>query len=312
MRLSLSPGYISHLATYLAIERGYFAAEGIDLQVIRFTGATLTQTPLLARGDIEITPMTPNPALFNQFAQGFNVKVVASINEEHAGYTSATVLMVRKDLYDSGAIRKPSDLRGKHVDGVGAGGPCDLFARSTIASAGLRLSDLDYTTKLTGQANQLAGMRNGAVDVSCALEPTGSQMEAAGYAVRWLRQSDVTPWYQDAYWAVNGDFLRAHRRTVEGFLVAYLRGVADVAKAHGNWSPDLVAVMTKWSGLPPEVITRLGRVPYFEEYGAINLESMRRTQAFWAALGLIPKPVPIDQIVDGGLIGPAQRDAGIH
>src|SRR6185436_10832290 len=100
-----NPVIYSNLPMLVAIEKGYFPAEGIDLKVQRYTGSSVTMMPMLARGDIDITLMAAGPALFNQRAEGFDTKIISSIGQPAPGWHDTSWIIVRKDLYDSGAIR---------------------------------------------------------------------------------------------------------------------------------------------------------------------------------------------------------------
>jgi hypothetical protein len=51
--------------------------------------------PFLARGDIDVAPQVMVPAFFNQYTQGFSIKVVATLDETHKGWNDTVYFMVR-------------------------------------------------------------------------------------------------------------------------------------------------------------------------------------------------------------------------
>ena len=52
VRTAINPIIYSNLPMLIAIEKGYFKEEGIDLKVAKYNGSSVTQMPLLARGDL--------------------------------------------------------------------------------------------------------------------------------------------------------------------------------------------------------------------------------------------------------------------
>jgi NitT/TauT family transport system substrate-binding protein len=305
VRVSVNPHFISYTAFFYAVEKGYFKQAGLDLQITKYTTSANSQLPMLARGDLDISPVVPGPALFNQYAQGFDAKLFASITEARPGYLDGSVLVVRKDLADK--IKKPSDLAGKNVDGAFAGSPIALLTQETIESAGLKPGDVTFTTRESAVGDQLAALTNKAVDVQGTTEPTATAMQQQGVGVKWISYRDVMPWYQESYWGVSSAFAKAHPDLVAKFLQAYLRGAADVQRAGGKLTPDIVAVVAKWTEIPPETIRAMGTIPYYGQMGAINTDSLDRVQKFWIAQGLVKTPVPVANVVDPQFLSAARK-----
>jgi ABC-type nitrate/sulfonate/bicarbonate transport system substrate-binding protein len=304
VRISFNPHFITYAALDDAIDKGYFKAAGIDLQITKYQTSANSQLPSLARGDLDITVVVPGPALFNQFGEGFDAKIIASIDEAHTGYLDGSVLVVRKDLV--GTIKKPADLAGKNIDGAFAGSPIALLTLQAIEAGGLKPSEVTFTTKESAVPDQLAALTNKVVDVQGTTEPTATVMQQQGVGTKWLSYRDVMPAYQEAYWGVSAAFAKAHPDVVSKFVQAYLRGAADVAKTNGKLTPDLVALMAKWTEIPPDVIQAMGATPYFGQAGAINTASLEKVQKFWIALGLVKSAVPVDEIVDAHFLAAAK------
>ncbi len=88
---------------------------------------------------------------------------------------------------------------------------------------------------------------------------------------------------------------------------AYLRGVADVGKAKGKLTPELVATIAKWTEIPPDVIGAMGAIPYYGQNGAVNSDELDKVQKFWVSLDLVKNPVPISKVVDNQYITAARK-----
>lgn len=305
VRVSINPHFITYLAFFVAVDKGYFRDAGLDLQLSKYTTSANSQLPMLARGDLDVSVVVPGPALFNQYDQGFDAHVIASIDEAHPGYLDGSVLMVRHDLV--GKIKKPSDMAGKNVDGAFAGSPIALLTLEALAAGGLTANDVKFTTKEAATPDQLAALRNGAVDVQGTTEPTATAIQQQGYGSKWLSFHDIMPGYQEAYFGVSSAYAKDHPDAVVKFLRAYLRGVADVGKAKGKLTPELVATIAKWTEIPPDVIGAMGAIPYYGQNGAVNSDELDKVQKFWVSLDLVKNPVPISKVVDNQYITAARK-----
>jgi NitT/TauT family transport system substrate-binding protein len=305
LRVSINPHFITYVPFFIAVDKGYFKDAGIDLQLSKYQTSANSQLPMLARGDLDVSIVVPGPALFNQYEQGFDAHVIASVDEAHAGYLDGSILMVRKDL--AGVIKKPADMKGRNVDGAFAGSPIALLTMQAITAGGLAMSDVKFTTKESAVPDQLAALRNGAVDVQGTTEPTATSIEQQGYATKWLSYHDVMPGYQEAYFGVSAQYAKDHPDAVVKFLRAYLRAVADVNKTKGKLTPDLIATIAKWTEIPPDTIKAMGLIPYYGQNGSVNSDELEKIQKFWVAQGLVKNPVPISKVVDGQYIAAATR-----
>lgn len=309
LRLSTNPKFIGNFPVLYGLDRGYFRAAGIDLTVIDVSASTAGQIPLLARGDIDMTSAGPVPSLFNQFQQGFNLKLVAATQQAappHSPYVDGSMMVVRKDVWDAGKIRKLSDLAGKRVDAATPGSPTHVLGLEALAKARLTPADLTFTTKDFGPANQLAAILNKAVDVQITTEPTATAMQSQGLGVKWLGYREVAPWYQTAYFAVSDQYLREHRDGVVRFLHAYVRSIRELQSGGGKLTPALIAEISKVTEIPADVIAAMGGLAYFGN-AAIDLSALRRIQDLWIEQKLVTAAVPVEKIVDTSLLAEAAK-----
>jgi ABC-type nitrate/sulfonate/bicarbonate transport system substrate-binding protein len=84
---------------------------------------------------------------------------------------------------------------------------------------------------------------------------------------------------------------------VSRFLAAYLRAAREVDQSHGAWTPELLAIAVKWTGMPEELLGKL-RVPYWGETAAIRLDALAKVQQFWQGEGLVKVPADLGKLVD--------------
>jgi ABC-type nitrate/sulfonate/bicarbonate transport system substrate-binding protein len=313
VRIIFDPTFYSHLPILRAIDAGYFRDEGIDLQLTPSNGSSTAFLPMLARGDFDLGTANPSPAFFNQFSAGFNVVLLAGQTGSRAGWHDSTWLMVRQDLWDTKAIRVPADLRGKNVDGANVGSPIDFLLKETIRSGGLTLGDLRVGERYKSPADALEGLKNHAVDVVGINEPAASQIEAQGFAHRWLSFDTVAPWYQPEYLAASAQFAKEHPTIIKRFLRAYLRGNDDILKSGGKWTPMTIAEAVKRTGLSADVLRGMPGPTYPATHGDIDLDALTRMQQFWIEEKLVTTPVDVKSVADLTSLHDVQRSLGyIH
>ncbi len=312
VRISLSPGNYAWLPIFLAVDRGYFAQQNLDVQITKYNGSATTQIPILARGDLDITPVVLGPAFFNQFSQGFDLTLIASVSQAHPGWEGATWLTVRQDLWDAKTIATPADIKGKHVDVAAVGTPGDYLLHSLATKANLPYADINATYALRAPPDWFAAFHNKAVDVVNCVEPVCSVLQEQGIAHKWITYNDVMPWFQDAYYASSNAFLKAHPDVVRRFLIAVLHGARDVAGTNGKWTPELLSEVAKWSGTPLADVQRIPGPNYTGQLGTISLESMNRVQDILIGAGALKARVPDEKIIDTTQLFNARHALGIR
>src|SRR5262249_57304736 len=69
---------------YIALDRGYFGEVGLEVEDIRFDGATRMMAPPAA-GQLDVVPASITAGLFNAFARDIDVRIVARSEERRVG-----------------------------------------------------------------------------------------------------------------------------------------------------------------------------------------------------------------------------------
>jgi NitT/TauT family transport system substrate-binding protein len=310
VRLMFNPNIYDELPFMVAIDKGYFTDEHLDVRVTKALGSLGLVVPYLARGDIDFAPQVMGPSFFNQYGEGFGVKIIAPLDEAHEGWHDTVYFMVRQDLWDSKAIRKPADLRGKRLVKPN-GTPNDLLAFDILAKAGLTMANVTMDVGITGATtNFLPAMRNKQFDAMSIPEPIATAFEKQGIAHRWLSYQDVLPDFQTAYLAISPVFAKEHHDAALRFVRAYMRACRDIAAAKGKWTPDMIESEAKWSGQNRSVFEAIPG-PTYPGVGKINPDSIRRQQELWLTIGMMKKPVPIAALIDESYARIARASLGM-
>jgi ABC-type nitrate/sulfonate/bicarbonate transport system substrate-binding protein len=306
VKVAINPNVYGYLPIMYGIDQGYFADEGIEVAVTHFNASSVTQLPSLVKGDLNIASGVPAPALFNQVGQGWDIKAFATTSAARAGWHDELWVMVRKDLWDSGAVRKLSDVRGRRIDAATPGAPINLLVNELLLRAGLSRSDVIYTERLHDQVSMFSALRNQAVDFVAVVEPTASQMVESGIGMRFASNQDVAPNAQTAFLIASSKYLAENKDAVSGFLRVCMRSREELMKSGPRaFPPAAQKVLASWTQRPEDEVAKLAP-PYFvvEE---VRPESLGVPEDFWISEGLVKTKVSPSDLIDNSFISLARK-----
>jgi NitT/TauT family transport system substrate-binding protein len=301
-------GYTPLLAggpVFVGLERGYFEELNLHLDMIRFNSGALMIAPL-ANNDLDVGNGGTSPGLYNALGRDVRLKIVSDGSHSRAG-AGTSILMVRQDLWDAGAIRTPQDLRGRRVSFATEGSPIDYMMRNLLRQNGMTMDDLEVV-RLTS-ADALVGMQNRAVDAGTAAEPFPTQVEAMGAATKWLTDGDVVPGFQIGVIMYSERFA-SQPEPARAFMTAYVRSVREWLEADsGRADEGMRQAISKWTTVPPDVI-RVAGAPYIQPNGRVDVEDMNKQQDFWIREGVMRERVDLTPFIDMSYVEYANRLLG--
>src|SRR6202047_1962874 len=166
----------SALPYFVAIERGYFAQQGIEPVATRMASSTLIIQSFLA-GDLEAAPALVTTEAFNVNLMTTNTILYLSINGQNEANRQET-FVVRKGL-DASSIK---DLKGKATKIMAASGPANVaFAKAVLKANGLE-EGKDYTMTDLPVNLHVSAMTAGTFDAGYTLEPAWPLLRGGGGA----------------------------------------------------------------------------------------------------------------------------------
>ncbi len=168
VRMSISSVDVSFLTAGLALKRGMFRDEGLDLELIRMN-ANVSITAL-STGDIDYTMVFAS--VVRGALRGMPMKVVASFMD------SSTHLLIARPEYKS--IR---DLKGKTLAVSTFGATSDVAARMMIKQGGLDPEKELKIIPLGVERARYAALREGIVAVAVLSPPTDTDAQRQGYRI---------------------------------------------------------------------------------------------------------------------------------
>ena len=168
VRMSISSIDVSFLTAGLALKRGMFRDEGLDLELIRMN-ANVSITAL-STGDIDYTMVFAS--VVRGALRGMPMKVVASFMD------SSTHLLIARPEYKS--IR---DLKGKTLAVSTFGATSDVAARMMMKQGGVDPEKEIRIIPLGVERARYAALREGIVDVAVLSPPTDAEAQRQGYRI---------------------------------------------------------------------------------------------------------------------------------
>lgn len=308
--VTLKVGYVPVLAgapIFIAQDKGYFAAEGLTLDLQSFRSGALIIPPL-ALGQLDVGFGEIGPAIYNGVAQGLDVRAVATASSQPAGFGSVP-LLVRTDLFDSGAVTTVAALRGRTVAVNLERSMAEYLLAEALAQADMTVDDVTLVS--LPFPDMPAAFANGAIDAAILPHPLAAQAIGAGHARVLMAGDLVTENPQLAIISFGPRLLDPGEADVAArFLAAYLRGVRDLAG--DGWQQDEnVAIISQYTNVPAPAV-RGGVPPYFDPNGAINSESVVRSQAYFLERGYLEyqTALPVDSVVNTAHLEKALEQVG--
>ena len=269
---------------YVGIERGYFARQGLEIELIGTPGG-MSSFAVLASGRAEAVIGGLGAALFNAAARGLDFKVVGPVHLERPPVS--TPLVISRRAFESGEIRSVKDLRGKKVSVNVIGSATEFWLYAALLKGSLTVNDVQMVAVNFPEVP--AALANGAIAAGMLGEPMATLAEDRGQIVRlsenFINGVQVTAVY------FSGDFMRRHPDEAAGFMVAWLRASRDL-QGDGYRLDAIARIVEKYTGVPADVVKR-ARSPYHEPDGRMNFNDFVRLQDYFRKRGLLTYDRPL-------------------
>ncbi|HLH25733.1 MAG TPA: ABC transporter substrate-binding protein [Chloroflexota bacterium] len=302
-------GTVSDAGALIAIARGYFTEAGIAVERTTVpSGVEAVQ--FLATGQLDVLGGGPGAGLFNAFAQGIRVRVVADKGSALDDRFGLNPVLVRQDLYDSGQLRDYSQFGGRRIALSGATGTSRVDLDKMLERGGLGESDIELVT--LSFPDMIPALANGSVDVAIANEPSATAGIQRGVAVRLGTVADVYPNHQAAMLMFSEQFATNRNEVARRYMVAYVRGLRDYNDAFraGKDKAEIIAILGAATGVTDPAIYDAITLPGLKPDGAVFKASVAEDQDWYLRLGLQHDPVSVDQLVDSQFTDYALQQLG--
>jgi ABC-type nitrate/sulfonate/bicarbonate transport system substrate-binding protein len=298
---------ISDAGIYVAIEKGYFAEQGLKVDVQNIDSSS-TVTTALVSGDIDVSGGSPAASIYNAVRQGLPIQIVADKGSTLPGH-GYFAFMVRKALADQ--IKTPADLRGHILAATGyfAGASNEVTIHHLLAPAGVRENEVNIVAM--SFPDIVAGLGTGAIDVAALIEPLVTVAVDRGIAVVWKRADEIYPSQQYAA-LIYGPGITERPDVATRFMVAYLKGVRfynDALNGKASRS-ELIGILTKDTSVKDAALYDKMVLPGLNPNGTLNIDGMREDMNWFLAEGRMRELADIKKVVDTRYIEAAVSKLG--
>jgi len=283
-------------ALQLALDRGYFAQQGLDIKTVQ-AGSGLEMIPSLASNQIQVASGSPSSALFNALNRGIDIRIVADFAHNGGPEDRTRALVVRADLIDSGAVKGPADLKGRSMAfQPGLGQMSDALFDKIFAPLGIGRNDVNI--QYLSFPNMLPALTSKAIDSAIPVEPAvtlGEQQNIARVLVTGgaaYPGGELSVVYYSSTFAADAD-------AAVKFMVAYLRGLRDFHDAIGGKDRAAVAAsLAKSLGLRDPSLLEQAQWNV-DLNGVVNVADLKYQASVYRQIGAVSGAVPdVDRYVD--------------
>ncbi|QUJ76048.1 ABC transporter substrate-binding protein [Sulfitobacter albidus] len=289
--------FTSHSANFIALERGYFADAGLDVE-FEFFQAAQPMAVAIASGDVDYAVTAISGGLISLADKGA-IKVIGGALKEEAGIDGQKYLI--SDASYQAGTQTLKDLDGKKYAVTQAGSSFHYMGSKMAQAEGidLRFIPLQKVGAIIG------AMKSGQVDGWSIVPHIAKPLASAGAWHMVADVSDYLPDYQVTTVFTSASNAADERGMTESFLQAFGQGVDDYAAAMIDGTADqdeMIDLIHKYvytdrerAKAAPSIINGTMRL---SQGAALNLASVQDQLSWFQSEGLVGADITLDTLVD--------------
>ncbi|MDH4190710.1 MAG: ABC transporter substrate-binding protein [Betaproteobacteria bacterium] len=270
---------------YMASEKGFFKARGLDVEFVNLRGNNDVTRALLA-GELDSGEPSPSSPLA-AIANGANIRFIGS---SMPGLPFA--LFARKD------IKNWQGLKGTTFAISAPGSITDVLARAMLKRQGVDPDSIKIANA-GGSAGRIRALASGKVDATAASSEFIPAAEKLGIRIMGL-SADIVPEYPRFVVVAKVDTLKGRREDVINFLAGYMEGL-DYALKHREETLKLSARINDKPVSAPEfgyIYDEAKLKGYVSVTSEIPRDKIEWLQSEMLRLGDLKKKIDLDQYID--------------
>ncbi len=286
-------------ALELALRRGYFSEYGLDVQTVQ-ANIGMDFIASVGTNQLQVASGSPNAGLFNAMNRGVDLRLVADFAHVGDGVNDGTVsIVVRADLFDSGAVKSIRDLKGRSLNlGPGRAQYPDVLMDKLFKQNGMTMEDVRRTHLTFADSLSAMGTKN--IDAAFMVEPLVTMGDKQNITRVLVRTGAVDPGAVLSVIFFSSEFAKQTDAATK-FVAAFLRGVRDYQDAffHKKNQDETIAVLTAHLPVKDPEVWKAASPQHTDPNGIFNVADLKRQAAVYQANGDITGPIPdIDKHID--------------
>lgn len=290
---------------FIAIDKGYFAAEGLAAEVVIFDAAQPVSMGVTS-GDLDFGVTAVSGAFYSLAAAG-SQKIIAGTVRDAPGFQQYA-FVIAKNAYDAG-LKSYKDLNGHSVAVVQVGGPIHY----TLALFEEKFK-LDAKTirpvPLQTVSNQVSAVTGGTTDAGIIPVTAVAGSLARGDMKSLGTTGDEVQWQIGALFASTktlteqpdrvARFLRAYGKAVRDYHDAFI-GEGEKRK-NGPGADELLAIIAK--NLGQTVAQVEPALPYIDPKMRLDVKDIQHQLDWYTSQGMLKTEVKADAVIDKSRVVP--------
>jgi len=281
----------SSLPYFVALERGFFKEQNIELEMVRLIGGPPNVAAMIGN-QIDVSAVLVTIEGMNANIKKSGVAMYISINSQNQKYQMEQ-FVVRKGL----AAKSLADLKGKKI--MSAPGPANVtMARAALTAAGLKQGE--YSLDQLDMGQHVNAMTAGTFDAGYTLEPNASTMRKMGVATTLeagviakyvLGDPNANAFVGGA--ALTTDFINARPDVARRFTLAWGKAVDLINNNPAEARKHLV----KNTFTPDDVVETVPMIRYFmaKDLTAKDKADYQKFIDFSVTTGTLEKKIDVTQ-----------------
>ncbi len=296
--------FTSHSGSFVAVERGYFADAGLDVE-LKFFQAAQPMAVAIASGDVDYAVTAISGGLISLADKGA-IKVIGGCLSEEKGIDGQKILA--SDAAFKAGLTSPAQLGGKTFGMTTAGSSFHYMGSKVATAEGVEMS----FKPLQKVGAVIGALKSGQIDAWSIVPHIAKPLAGSG-AVHIIGDiADYLPGYQVTTVFTSAKNASDERQQTQDFLTGFGKGVSDynaamIEKAGGedgvNAMVDLIHKYV-YTDRPlekaaPSIINGTMRL---NEGSKLNVASVRDQLQWFQSEDLVSNDVTLETLVDSSYV----------
>ena len=235
VRLAYLQNDLHHLALWIALDKGFFAEEGLAVEVAAIFRSGPELMTAFGAGELDAAYVGEAPATIAAARGTARIKVLAQANTEGSALVGSKALA-------EGKIARPTLAIPGH------GGVQELLLQKALPKLGLAADGVEIV--VVSPPEMLPALQSGQIDGFIAWEPYPSQAVTGGFGEVLIASRDIWANHPCCIMAASDAFLQTHPDAAAAMIRAHHRATAYL---HDH-QDESVAIAIKYTGMKESVI----------------------------------------------------------
>lgn len=283
IKMGLPSKNMSYLPIYVAMKKGYFQKNNLNINLTYVTGGVLVLRGLQT-GDFQIASSLPE-SIITGVSEGANVKIIGTLDNQ-----SMYSIYVAKDIND------PKALKGKVAAGNVPGSGTDIQLQYWLKKYGL---DPEKDIKIIGSGDnsgRLQALQQGLAAVTILSQPADLKADEFGFKRYAMRDELKT--YNHNIIATNGDMIKNKPEILYSYMSAQADATAFI-KDKANRDEVLKIAMDELQMTKADAEKSLDFVlPSLADKGKLNIDGVKWAIDTVKETGALKTDISSDKLVD--------------